>query len=84
MVLKWCPYEAKDIVDRQDRLRVHATQEWHDLYQESTNNELNKFFDFYLKGAENGWHKTPKVRVSLLRYNKVCAYIASTDHDTNE
>ncbi|KAH0594681.1 hypothetical protein MHUMG1_07515 [Metarhizium humberi] len=51
-------------------LRVHATQEWHDLYQESTNNELNKFFDFYLKGAENGWHKTPKVRVSLLRYNK--------------
>jgi len=53
------------------RLRVHATQEWHDLYQESTNEDLQKFLDHYLKSVDNGWEKTPKVRVSLLRYNKV-------------
>ena len=26
------------------RLRIHATQEWHDLYQKSTNDELQLFF----------------------------------------
>ncbi|KAE8380085.1 alpha/beta-hydrolase [Aspergillus bertholletiae] len=51
-------------------LRVHATQEWHDLYQASTNDELQRFFDFYTKGIRNGWEETPKARVSLLRYNK--------------
>ncbi|KAL4811369.1 Alpha/Beta hydrolase protein [Aspergillus unguis] len=50
-------------------LRVHATQEWHDLYQTSTNDELQKFFDRYTKGIDNGWEQTPKARVSLLRYN---------------
>lgn len=53
------------------RLRVHPTQEWHDLYQKSTNDELQKFFDFYTKDIRNGWEETPKTRVSLLRYNKV-------------
>ncbi|KAE8360997.1 alpha/beta-hydrolase [Aspergillus caelatus] len=51
-------------------LRVHPTQEWHDLYQKSTNDELQKFFDFYTKDISNGWEDTPKARVSLLRYNK--------------
>ncbi|KAE8406400.1 alpha/beta-hydrolase [Aspergillus pseudonomiae] len=50
-------------------LRVHPTQEWHDLYQESTNRELQKFFDFYTKGIDNGWEETPRARLSLLRYN---------------
>jgi hypothetical protein len=53
------------------RLRVHATQEWHDLYQKSTNDDLQKFLDHYLKSIDNGWEKTPKVRVSLLQYNEV-------------
>ncbi|KAE8347389.1 hypothetical protein BDV24DRAFT_157681 [Aspergillus arachidicola] len=51
-------------------LRVHPTQEWHDLYQKSTNDELQKFFDFYTRGVNNEWEQTPKARVSLLRYNK--------------
>ncbi|KAK2027851.1 alpha/beta-hydrolase [Colletotrichum zoysiae] len=51
-------------------LRVHATQEWHDLYQQETNNELQQFLDHYTKGKDNGWKQTPKVRVSILWYNK--------------
>lgn len=53
------------------RLRVHSTQEWYDLYQESTNDELQKFFDKYTKGLDNGWELTPRVRVSLLGFNQV-------------
>ncbi|KAJ5355920.1 alpha/beta-hydrolase [Penicillium concentricum] len=51
-------------------LRVHATQEWHDLYQKSTNDDLLKFFDHYTKGIQNDWEDTPNVRVSFLRFNK--------------
>ncbi|RAK95961.1 CocE/NonD family hydrolase [Aspergillus ibericus CBS 121593] len=51
-------------------LRVHSTQEWHDLYQPSTNDELQLFFDRYTKGIENGWEETPRVRISLLQFNK--------------
>lgn len=53
------------------RLRVHSTQEWYDLYQKSTNDELQKFFDKYTKGFDNGWELTPRVWVSLLRFNQV-------------
>ncbi|KAE8422997.1 alpha/beta-hydrolase [Aspergillus pseudocaelatus] len=51
-------------------LRVHPTQEWHDLYQPSTNDELQQFFDRYTKGIQNGWEDVPRVRVSLLQFNK--------------
>ena len=51
------------------RLRIHHTQEWHDLYQQSANDDLQKFFDKYLRGKDNGWESTPKVRHSLLGYN---------------
>jgi uncharacterized protein len=53
------------------RLRIHTTQEWHDLYQPHNNDELQRFFDRYTKGIENDWETTPKVRVSLLGYNIV-------------
>ncbi|KAL2838515.1 alpha/beta-hydrolase [Aspergillus pseudodeflectus] len=59
-----------EIVHSKKWLRVHPTQEWHDLYQKSTNDDLQKFFDFYTKGIRNGWEDTPRVRVSILRYNK--------------
>lgn len=54
------------------RLRIHATQEWHDLYQPSTNDELQLFFDRYTKAIDNGLEeKLPRVRVSLIGYNTV-------------
>ncbi|KAJ5633505.1 hypothetical protein N7528_001347 [Penicillium herquei] len=46
-----------------------SKQEWYELYSvpESTE-ELNLFFDRYLKGKDNGWEKTPKVRWSALQF----------------
>ncbi|KAL2833702.1 Alpha/Beta hydrolase protein [Aspergillus cavernicola] len=51
-------------------LRIHATQEWHDLYRPEAKDDLQRFFDFYAKGIKNRWEKeTPKVRLSLLAYD---------------
>ena len=58
------------------RLRIHDTQEWYDLYQPKTNDELQSFFDRYTKGIENGWEEsTPPVRISLLGFNEVCTEV---------
>lgn len=51
------------------RLRIHPTQEWFDIYTPEANDDLQRFLDHYLLGTENGWENTPKVRLSLLRYN---------------
>ncbi len=45
-------------------LRVHNTHEWPDLYEYQE--DLKRFFDCYLKGMENDWKQTPKVRMSVL------------------
>jgi predicted acyl esterase len=51
-------------------LRVHASQEWHDLYRPEATDDLQRFYDFYAKGIQNGWEaETPKVRLSLLGYD---------------
>jgi predicted acyl esterase len=42
------------------------------LYQKSSNDDLQKFFDKYLLRKDNGWEKTPTVRHSLLGYNVPC------------
>ncbi len=45
-------------------LRVHNTHEWPDLYEYQE--DLKRFFDYYLKGIQNDWKQTPKVRLSVL------------------
>ncbi|CAM3184958.1 Xaa-Pro dipeptidyl-peptidase C-terminal domain-containing protein [Deinococcus saxicola] len=47
-------------------LRIHNTQEWPDYYDEANVEDLRRFFDHYLKGEDNGWEQTPRVRYSLL------------------
>ncbi|EYB69265.1 hypothetical protein DEIPH_ctg009orf0003 [Deinococcus phoenicis] len=47
-------------------LRIHNTQEWPDYYDEANVEDLRRFFDHYLKGADNGWEQTPRVRYSVL------------------
>ncbi|MFJ4414203.1 CocE/NonD family hydrolase [Streptomyces sp. NPDC088925] len=47
-------------------LRVHATQEWPDYYDETNREDLRRFFDHYLKGEDNGWEETPRVRYATL------------------
>ena len=48
-------------------LRVHNTQEWFDYYTPENVEDLRRFFDHYLKGIDNGWENTPKVRLSVLK-----------------
>jgi uncharacterized protein len=45
-------------------LRIHNTHEWSDFYEHQ--DDLLKFFDRYLKGQDNGWEQTPRVRMSVL------------------
>ena len=47
-------------------LRIHNSQEWPDYYDEANTEDRLRFFDYYLKGEENGWLDTPRVRYSLL------------------
>ncbi|KAJ6029759.1 uncharacterized protein N7446_010891 [Penicillium canescens] len=60
----------EEIQHKNKWLRVHPTQEWYDLYQPSTNDELQLFFDRYTKDIQNDWEKTPRVRISLLQFNR--------------
>ncbi len=45
-------------------LRIHNTQEWPDYYENV--DDVRRFFDHYLKSADNGWQNTPRVRYSVL------------------
>ena len=47
-------------------LRVHNTQEWPDYYDDANVEDLRRFFDHYLRGMDNGWETTPRVRYSVL------------------
>jgi uncharacterized protein len=47
-------------------LRVHNSQEWPDYYDEANVADLRRFFDRYLRGEDNGWEETPRVRHALL------------------
>lgn len=47
-------------------LRIHNSQEWPDYYDEANREDLRRFFDHFLKGEDNGWERTPRVRYALL------------------
>lgn len=63
------PLDVARMKLNQGRLRIHATQEWHDIYQPESTDDLQRFMDHYLLDKNNGWELTPKVRASLLRFN---------------
>ncbi len=46
-------------------LRIHNVQEWPDYYADENVEDLRRFFDHYLKGEDNGWETTPRVRYAL-------------------
>ncbi|PWY80311.1 hydrolase CocE/NonD family protein [Aspergillus sclerotioniger CBS 115572] len=46
-------------------LRIHNSHEWPDYYNEESVLDLRRFYDFYLKGINNGWNYTPTVRMSI-------------------
>jgi hypothetical protein len=47
-------------------LRVHNTMEWPDFYEDKNVEDLRRFFDRYLREVDNGWERTPPVRLSVL------------------
>ncbi|MFK0241177.1 CocE/NonD family hydrolase [Microbacterium sp. NPDC090281] len=54
------------IASEEKWLRIHNTQEWPDYYDEDHTDDLRLFFDHFLKGHDNGWEQTPRVRYSVL------------------
>jgi uncharacterized protein len=54
------------ISSEQKWLRIHNSQEWPDYYDEANLEDLRRFFDHFLKGADNGWEQTPTVRYAVL------------------
>ena len=52
------------IASKEKWLRIHNTLEWPDYY--SHVDDLRRFFDHYLKGEDNGWDQTPRVRYAVL------------------
>ena len=47
-------------------LRLHREFEWPDYYTPENLEDLQRFFDRYLKGLHNGWEMTPRVRVDVM------------------
>jgi predicted acyl esterase len=54
----------RQIASNDKWLRVHNTHEWTDYYKNA--DDLRRFFDYCLKGIENGWRQTPRVRLAVL------------------
>lgn len=57
-------------VDTPDKwIRFSPYQEWHDIWAvPKYTDELSQFFDHYLKGIDNGWEMTPRVRMTTLHF----------------
>ncbi|CEL03660.1 hypothetical protein ASPCAL04810 [Aspergillus calidoustus] len=50
-------------------LRWDPYQEWYDLWvEQESKDELAAFFSHFLKGDDNGWEKTPKLRMASLNF----------------
>ena len=56
----------RTMASEQKWLRIHNSQEWPDYYDESNREDLRRFFDHFLKGVDNGWEQTPRVRYAVL------------------
>ena len=56
----------KQIGSEQKWLRIHDGWEWPDYYARENVEDLRKFFDHFLKGVDNGWEHTPRVRIDIM------------------
>jgi uncharacterized protein len=56
----------KQLGSKDKWLRIHDGWEWPDYYTKENVEDLRKFFDHFLKGIDNGWEKTPRVRIALM------------------
>lgn len=54
------------IASKDKWLRVHDIGEFIDFRKPENIQDLKKFFDHFLKGIDNGWENTPRVRLATL------------------
>ena len=60
-----------EVASSQKWLRWHPWQEWYDLWgNPQAKEELFQFMDHFLQGKDNGWEKTPPVRMAVLRFGE--------------
>ncbi|MFC1947798.1 CocE/NonD family hydrolase [Chloroflexota bacterium] len=68
IVASWGGHQTIDafrrISSKEKWLRVHHTGEWPDYYEYT--DDLRRFFDHFLKGEDNSWENTSRVRLSIL------------------
>jgi len=53
------------IASRDRWLYTHGGRKWERFYSEDATNYQKKFFDYFLKGLQNGWEDTPRVRLEI-------------------
>src|SRR5271157_1596125 len=59
-------FEAWRRISSKDKwLYTHGDRKWARFYSEDGVGYQKKFFDHYLKGEQNGWEKTPRVRLEV-------------------
>lgn len=46
-------------------LEMHGRKEWEYYYQRESLERQKRFFDYFLKGIENDWMQTPRVRLEV-------------------
>jgi len=56
----------RKINSKQKWFRAHRDFEWPDQYSKLGLEELQRFFDRFLKGIRNGWDSTPRVRIDVM------------------
>ena len=61
------PFDGFNRLGSQEKwLRIHNGMEFIDFRLPENIAEVRRFFDHYLKGKDNGWEETPRVRLSVL------------------
>ncbi len=59
-------FEVYRMISSGDKwLYTHGGKKWERFYSEDGLAYQKKFFDYYLKGMENGWKNTPRVRLEV-------------------
>lgn len=59
-------FEAFRRISSNDKwLYTHGGRKWERFYSEDGLAYQKKFFDYYLKGSQNGWQDTPRVRLEI-------------------
>jgi predicted acyl esterase len=53
------------IASKEKWLYTHGGKKWERFYSEDALNYQKKFLDYYLKGEQNGWLQTPRVRLEV-------------------